>query len=460
MSKPNESHIFFNNLRGALPMAERAEGIYLYDSTGKRYMDAMGGMFVCTIGHGVPEIAEAMAAQARRLSFANYVQFTNEPQERLADHIIGMSPPGMDRVFFVPSGSTANEIALQLAREYHVERGKPRKQKIISLWHNYYGMTVGALSMSGNLMTKRGMNMDPYLLDFPHIQPAYCYQCPFKKTYPACDLFCADDLARTIEQEGPESIAAFIATPIIGGTGGGITPPPDYFRRIRQICDAYDILLIMDEVITGFGRLGTNFGIDHWQITPDIMTVAKTLSSGYAAHGAVIAHKNIWETFTNGNRKRITLLSTFAGHPISCAASLAVQEYIAKHNLIAQSAARGEYLKKRLQNLAAEEPLIGDVRGKGLFLGIEFVQDKETRQPFPRVTQFMEKVVYAASQRGVIISGRFGIGTHADGDHLSLSPPFIITEQECDELAGILGESIRQAKGMLDVQGTFGGGAV
>lgn len=460
MSETNGSHIFFNNLRGGLPMADRGEGIYLYDTAGKRYMDAIGGMFVCSIGHAVPEIADAIAAQTRKLSFANYVQFTNEPQERLADHIIQMAPQGMDRVFFVPSGSVANEIALQIAREYHVERGKPNKHKVIGLWHNYYGMTVGALSMSGNLMTKRGMNMDPYFLDFPHVQPAYCYQCPFHRTYPECGLMCADDLARTIEQEGPGSIAAFIATPIIGGTGGAITPPPDYFTRIREICDEYDILLIMDEVITGFGRLGSNFGIDHWHVTPDLMTVAKSLSSGYAAHGAVIAHEKIWKTFANGKRKRITLLSTFAGHPISCAASLAVQEYIAKHNLIAQCAERGAYLKARLAELATEEPLIGDVRGKGLFLGIEFVQDKATRRPFPRSKQFMEKVVHAASQRGAIVSGRFGIGTRADGDHLSLSPPFIITEQECDELVEILAESIQEAKNLLDVQGTFSSGAV
>lgn len=460
MSKTNGSHIFFNNLRGGLPVADRGEGIYLYDTTGKRYMDAIGGMFVCSIGHGVPEIADAIAAQSRKLSFANYVQFTNEPQERLADHIIQMAPPGMDRVFFVPSGSVANEIALQIAREYHVERGKPHKHKVIGLWHNYYGMTVGALSMSGNLMTKRGMNMDPYFLDFPHVQPAYCYQCPFQRTYPDCGLMCAEDLARTIEQEGPGSIAAFIATPIIGGTGSAITPPPDYFTRIREICDEYDVLLIVDEVITGFGRLGSNFGIDHWQVTPDLITVAKSLSSGYAAHGAVIAHEKIWNTFANGKRKRITLLSTFAGHPISCAASLAVQAYIAKHKLIAQCAARGAYLKARLEELATAEPLIGDVRGKGLFLGIEFVQDKATHRPFPRAKQLMEKVVHAAAQRGAIISGRFGIGTRADGDHLSLSPPFIITEQECDELVAILADSIQEAKGMLDVQGTFSSGAV
>ncbi|MCB0062127.1 MAG: aspartate aminotransferase family protein [Caldilineaceae bacterium] len=460
MTETNGSHIFFNNLQGGLPMAERGEGIYLYDTTGKRYIDGFGGHAVCTIGHGVPEIADAMAAQARKLNFVNYIQFVNEPQERLADHIIQMAPPGMDRVFFVPTGSTANEIALQLAREYQVERGKPRKHKVIGQWHNYFGLSVGALSMSGNIMSRRGMNLDPYLLNFPHVQPAYCYQCPFHRTYPECGLFCADDLARTIEQEGPDMIAAFIATPIVGGLGGAITPPPDYFTRIRQICDEYDILFIMDEVITGFGRLGTSFGSEQWQVVPDIITVAKTLSGGYAAHGAVIAHKHIWDTFANGSRQRLMLLSTFSGHPISCATSLAVQEYIAKHNLIAQCADRGQYLKTKLQELAAEEPLIGDVRGRGLFLGIEFVQDRASRQPFPRSTQFMEKVVHCAFQRGLMITGRFGIGTRADGDHISLAPPFIITEQECDEMVSILTDSIDAAKNMLHVQGTLGSGAV
>jgi len=188
-----KSHIFFNNLQGGLPKAVRGEGIYLYDADGKRYIDGFGGLAVCTIGHGVPEIAEAMATQARQLNFVNYVQFVNEPQERLADHIIQMAPPGMDRVFFVPSGSTANEIALQLAREYYVALGKPRKHKIIGQWHNYFGMSIGALSMSGNFPTRRSMNLDPYMLNFPHIQPAYCYQCPLKRTYPACELACADD---------------------------------------------------------------------------------------------------------------------------------------------------------------------------------------------------------------------------------------------------------------------------
>lgn len=457
---PSDSHIFFNNLKGGLPVAERGEGIHLYDREGKRYIDGIGGMFVVTIGHGVPEIAEAMAAQAKKLSFANYIQFTHEPQERLADHIIRLAPEGMDRVFFTTSGSTANEIALQLAREYHVERGQPRRHKFISLWHNYHGMTVGALSLSGNIATRRDMNMDPYFLDVARVQPAYCYQCPFQLAHPGCGLMCAEDLARTIEQQGPESIAAFIATPIIGGTGGAIVPPPDYFARVREICDHYGILLIMDEVITGFGRLGTDFGVDHWGVTPDIITVAKTLTSGYAPLGAVIAHRRLWETFTQGRRQRIVLLSTFAGHPVGCAAGLAVLEYQDRHGLVERCAGMGRYLKAALDGLAAREPLIGDVRGEGLFLGIEFVEDRETRRPFPRSRRFMEKVVHAATRRGLIVSGRSGIGTRADGDHLTLSPPYIITREQCDEIVAILAESIAEAKHASDSQGSQGSGAV
>lgn len=447
----NHSHIFYNNWRNPPKLAARGEGIYLYDADGKRYMDAIGGMFVVTVGHGVEEVADAIAEQAKTLCFVNRAQFTNEPQERLADHVISMAPQGMDRVYFVTSGSTANEIAIQITREYHIERGNPGKYKIISLWHNYHGMSIGTLSLSGNLATQRFMNMEPYLLNFPRIQPPYCYQCPFKQQYPSCGLACADDLERTIEQHGPDSIAALLISPIIAGTAGAIVPPPEYFPRLREICDRYDILLIDDEVVTGFGRLGKNFGIDHWGITPDIITASKTMASGYAPLGAVITHQKIWQTFTEGTRSRLILLLTHAGHPVSCAAGLAVQRYIRKHDLIQRSAEMGAYLKSRLQKLAEREPLIGDVRGEGLFLGIEFVKDRKTHEPFPRSLKLMEAVVQAASVQGLIISGRFGIGTKMDGDHISISPPFTISREECDELLSILESSIRHVRETLNL---------
>nr|VFJ51773.1 MAG: Adenosylmethionine-8-amino-7-oxononanoate aminotransferase [Candidatus Kentron sp. FW] len=447
--KQSESHVFFTSWHQLYQTAERGEGVYLYNSDGKRYLDAIGGMFVVTIGHGIKEIGNAMAEQAGKLCFANRNVFTSQPQEHLANKIIEMSPSGMDRVFFVTSGSTANEIALQITRQYQIERGYPSKYKIIGQWHNYYGATIGALSMSGNLATRRRMNMEPYFLDFPHIQPPHCYQCPFRSSHPGCGLACANELATMIEQEGPASIAGFIATPIIGGTGGAIVPPPGYYERIREICDYYNILFIADEVITGFGRLGKNFGIEHWNTIPDIITTGKTLGSGYSSIGAVIVHERIWNAFMDSNKKGILLLSTYSGHPVSCAAALSVQNYITKHGLIERCAVIGRYLKNSLQDLAEREPLIGDVRGEGLFLGIEFVQDQETRRPFPRSMQLQEKITHAAFEHGLIVSGRFGTGAGIDGDHISISPPFIITEDECDELIGILEASIKQVKDFL-----------
>ncbi|NEQ10559.1 MAG: aspartate aminotransferase family protein, partial [Moorea sp. SIO4E2] len=322
--EPSESRVFYSgNWHGSYPVAERGEGAYLYDAEGKRYLDAIGGMFVVTIGHGVAEVADAIADQARKLSFVNRYRFTNEPQERLADKIIEMAPEGMGEVFFITSGSTANETAIQIARQYHIERGNESKYKVIGQWHNYNGSTIGTLSLSGYVAPRRAMKMDPYLLNFPLIQPPHCYHCPFNLTYPSCEVACANELARIIEQEGPDTISAFLATPIIGGTDGAIVPPPDYFAKIKEICEFYDILFIADEVITGFGRLGKNFGIQHWHVTPDIITTAKTLSSGYAPLAAVIVHKHILETFKSGNRKGILLFSTYSGHPLSCAAALA-----------------------------------------------------------------------------------------------------------------------------------------
>lgn len=442
----SDSHVFFNTWNGIYETAEYASGVYIYDTSGRRYLDANGGMFVVTIGYGVEEIAQAMADQARKLCFVNRANFSHAAQEELANLIIEIAPSGMDRVFFVPTGSTANETALQISREYHIERGKYNKSRFIGLWHNYHGSTIGALSMSGNLATYRSMNMDPYFLRFPHIQPPYCYQCPFQKTYPSCQLACANDLAITIEQEGPDSIAAFIVTPIIGGTGGAIIPPPDYFQRIRAICDQYDILLICDEVITGFGRLGNQFAIEKWGVIPDIITVGKTLSSGYIPLAAMIVHQRIWDTFHNGKRKQITLLSTFANHPVSCATGLAVQKYVAQHNLVARVNNIGAYLKSALKKLMEREDLIGDIRGEGLFLGVEFVRDRNTRQPFQRSNRIMEQIVQTATKNGVLFSGRFGIGTNINGDHISICPPFIITEEQCDELVSVLERSIQQVK--------------
>jgi adenosylmethionine-8-amino-7-oxononanoate aminotransferase len=446
--KKAESHVLSSTAwRDTCLMAEYGEGIYIYDSEGKRYLDAIGGIRVVSIGHGVAEVAEAIAEQARKLCFVHKAQFTNEPQERLADLVAAMAPEGMDRVGFVTGGSTANEMAFQLAYHYHQVRGKASKYKIISRWHSYHGHTIATLAMTGNMFVRK--SLPPFdLLNFPHIQAPHCYQCPYGLTYPSCQLACANELARTIEQEGPDTIAAFIAEPIIG-IGSAIVPPPGYYEKIREICDFYDVLFISEEILTGFGRTGKNFGIEHWEAIPDIITATKALSSGYAPIGAVIVHQRIRETFERATKKFPLSLFTYGGHPISCAAALAVQNYVAKHNLIERCAVMGKYLKNELQKLAEREPLIGDVRGEGLLVGLEFVQNRDSHKPFARSLHLAEKIMQTGLENGLILKSQFGTGTGVNGDHILISPPFIITESQCDELVGLLETTIKQVSSSL-----------
>ena len=438
-----KSNVFFS--RENRLVADYGKGVYLYDTDGKQYLDAIGSTHVNTIGHGVPEIAQVMTTQAMKLSFVHKEQFTTEAQEKLAKCVTNMAPDGMNRVSFVTGGSVANEMALQIARFYHLAKGNESKYKVIGRWHSYHGRTIGALSMSGSLFVRRG-DMAPYDLNFPHIQAPHCYQCPFNLTHPNCGLVCVTELARTIEQEGAETIAAFIAEPIIGGAGSAIVPPIGYYEKIREICDTYDILFISEEVITGFGRTGKNFGIQHWNATPDIITATKALSSGYAPIGAVIVHDKVWDTFVETKQMNVPAWVTYSGHPISCAVALAVQDYVVKHDLINQCVQRGDYLRQALLKLAEREPLIGDVRGKGLLLGLEFVQNKTTHQPYSRSMKLTEQIIQTALKGGLILRGRFGTGVQKDGDHILLSPPLIISESECDELVAKLETTIKRVK--------------
>jgi len=446
----SESYVFYApGWNNSYRVAQRGQGIYIYDTEGKRYLDGIGGTHVVTIGHGVPEIAEAMAEQARQVCFTNKTQFTSPAQESLAEKVVQMAPEGMAKVIFATGGSIANEIAIQLAQYYHLERGRPSKHKIIGRWHSYHGCTMTTLAASGSLEVRRGRPNYQLDLNFPHIQAPHCYQCAFHRSYPSCELACANELARVIEQEGPDNIAAFIAEPIVGGAGSAIVPKPGYYEKIREICDFYEVLLIAEEVVTGFGRTGKNFGIEHWKAIPDLITTAKGLSSGYAPIGAVIIHQKIAETFFKGSRLSLPTFVTYSGHPISCAAALVVQNYIAKHHLIEQCAVRGKYLKQQLQQLAERESLIGDVRGEGLLIGIELVQNQSTHQPFPRALKLAERLVQMALTQGLILRGRAGTGTGPEGDHILISPPFIITEPECDELVAILESSIQELKRSL-----------
>lgn len=425
------------------PVIEYGEGVYVYDKTGKRYLDGISGIHAANIGHGVSEVALAMAEQAGKIAFVNRRLFTNEPQLKLASRIVADAPPGMVRVHFVSSGSEANEAALQLARQYHIVSGYPTKYRIVGRWHSYHGSTVATISMGGHRSHRD--RMGKYLIDFPHIHSPHCFRCPHELDHPGCKLLCAEELAQVIEREGADTIAAFIAEPIIGTTGGAIVPPPGYYEMIREICDHFQILFIADEVITGFGRTGRRFGIEHWKTVPDIIACGKGLSCGYVPLSAVIIHERVWEALCNQPHCKIPLRSTFSGNPVSCAAALEAQRYILRHNLVERCEYVGKHLKHQLERLAERSPIMGEVRGRGLLLAVEFVQNQKTRSPFPRSVCFQEQVVESALERGLILIGGTGTDTRTTGDHILITPPFIISKEECDEMAAILEESISEA---------------
>ncbi|WP_379066188.1 aspartate aminotransferase family protein [Mesorhizobium sp. UC74_2] len=441
---PTDSHIFFRSAGSVNPVIERAEGIYCYDVAGKRYIDGMGGVGVVSIGHGVPEIREAAMAQMDKVCFAHPFHWKNQPHMELTERIAKFAPPGMTKIFMCSGGSEATETALKLVRQYHLERGSVSKYKVVSRWSSFHGNTLGSLSMTG--MRSRRDLFAPLLQDFPKIAACNCYHCPFEREYPSCNMPCAHDLEAIIKREGPENIAAFIAEPIVGAAGGGLTAPDDYFKVIREICDRYDILMIVDEVITGFGRTGKNFGINHWGVVPDIICTGKGLSSGYSPLGAVIVAEKVFEPFRTG--RGFSHGYTFGGNPLSCAVGSAVLKYIEDHGLVDRVAQLGAYFFEKAQELY-ELDIVGDIRGKGFFMGIEFVKDKKTRQPFASSANVAGKIADTAFTAGLIVgAGRGGIDGVL-GDHMNLAPPFICGESDLDEIVDIVRASVLKVQNSL-----------
>jgi adenosylmethionine-8-amino-7-oxononanoate aminotransferase len=434
--------VFMRNLHATPKKIVKGEGCYLWDDSGKQYLDAASGVAVASIGHGVKEVAEAMMKQAMTVNFVHGGRVTVGVRDELAGRLIALAPEGMDHVFFCCGGSEATESALKMARQYHVERGNLGKYKVVARWRSYHGNTVGALAMSGrpswrNLYT-------PYILDFPHVSPATCYRCPFDREYPECGVKCAWDLERVIKHEGEENISAFIAEPIIGTTATACAPPKEYYSIIRDICDKYDVLMIMDEVITGIGRTGKNFGIDHYDVTPDIIAAAKGMSGGYAPIGAVIAHNDVFDTFYNGSGL-FHHSFTFSGNPISCAAANAVLKYIADHRLIERSAVIGAKLLDALKERFQDHPAVGDIRGTGLLLGMEFVKDKATKEPYPADVKFSDKLAANAFNKGLLVVG--GVRGTVDsvvGDHIQITPPYVLTEAQIEELVDKLDMALQE----------------
>ncbi len=375
-------HLFPRNLKTRYPIAIRAEGIWITDSAGKKYLDGCGGAVVCSIGHGVPEIAEVMTRQARRLAFAHSSQFVTRETIGLADRVAALAPGDMKRtgrVYLVSGGSEAIETAIKLARQYQVESGRPGKSKIVARWQSYHGGSLGALSITGNVARRE--LYAPMLTSQPHIAPCYCSRCPYGLKYPSCDIACVEDLERTIHQEGAGTIAAFIAEPVVGATLGAVAAVDGYWKRAREICTKHDILLIADEVMTGVGRTGRNFAVDHWGVVPDMIVVGKGLSGGYAPLGAVIARDFIPETLEKG-RGYFEHGFTYSANPLTAAIGSAVLDYVKKNRLIARAARMGKELGESLSALRRHR-IVGDVRGLGMMWGIELVQDRKSREPFP-----------------------------------------------------------------------------
>lgn len=438
LGHPTENHLFYIRPTDKLPLVDRAEGIYLYDKDGNRYIDGSSGPIACNIGHTDPRVRQAMMDQASKVSFAYRTQFLNEPALRLSEKLATLCPGTLDKVFFVSGGSEAIEVAIKLAHQYHRERHEGTRWRVISRSPSYHGLTIGAMSCTGFRASKGAF--DVYDLNFPKINAPFCYHCPYSLTPDICELNCLDELERIILLYGPENISAFMTEPIGGVSTGAIVPPDGYYERAREICDTYGVLLILDEVMTGFGRTGKFLAIDWWDAVPDIVVLSKGMSAGYTPLGAMVAKREIYDTIMEGSGEFIHG-HTYVGNPLSCAIGLKVIEIMEEDGLIENSRKLGEYLGAELRKLKDKHPIFGDVRGRGLFYGVEIVRDPQTKKPFPLESHPSEVLQRIAFDKGLIIYGSHYFSDDFYGDHFMVAPPLIIAREEIDELITILDES-------------------
>jgi adenosylmethionine-8-amino-7-oxononanoate aminotransferase len=435
--------VFPRNFLKRYPHATRAEGCFVYTDDGKRYLDASGGAAVVTIGHGVEQIARAMAEQAARLAYVHSSQFHTEIAEKLARRILALAPERMrpgGRVYFTSGGSEATETALKLARQYWLERGERKRFRVISRLQSYHGSTLGALSVSGNV--RRREPFAPMLAEWGHIPPCYCYRCPYGLRYPECNVECADELSRVLERDGSEDVAAFIFEPVVGATLGAVAPPEGYLQRISEICRRHGILLIADEVMTGMGRTGKPFAMEHWGATPDVILVGKGIASGYAPLGAVIVAGHVAEAISRGSGAFLHGF-TYNAHPVATAAGNAVLDYMERENLFARVEIAGRQMRAALEPLK-KFSVVGDVRGMGLLWGIEFVQDAKTREPFPAHARIASRIQEDALEAGIMTYPIQGCLDGTRGDHILLAPPFTITSSMIQMLASGLENAISE----------------
>jgi len=436
-----------------LMLITEAHGTTVVDSEGNEYLDAFSGLWNVNIGYSRHEVAQAVYEQMKQLSYYPQTQVTIPPV-LLAEQLISLlksSPTGgttrdeslLNRVVFVNSGSEANETALKMVRQYGRQKyAGQNRYKVISLYRGYHGFTYGAISASGQ--TPRRRKFEPLMPGFCHVHPPYCYRCAYDLSYPECNIACTDAIERTIQSEGPDTVIAVIAEPIIGG-GGVIVPPDEYLPKLRDICERYDVLLILDEVITGFGRTGALFAHQRWNVQPDIITLAKGISSGYLPLGACIAKEDIFETFSGKpeDRMEFAQVSTYGGHPVCCAAGLANLKILVEEKLWENAEQVGNYLMRQLKELT-RLPIVGDVRGKGLIIAIELVEDGKT----PLSTTKTKQVQQLMKEHGIFI-GRVSYAADGDENILYLAPPLILTQTEADKIVAALDDSLNRVMSVI-----------
>lgn len=439
----NRTRILHREPSRELPVAVGGEGPFVVDSTGKRYLDASGGAAVSCLGHSDRRVIDAIKAQLDRLPYAHTGFFTNEPAEALAEHLIARAPEGLGHVYFVSGGSEANETAMKLARQYFYERGETGRRHFIARQQSYHGNTIAALSAGGN--AGRRAVYEPILLPVSHIAP--CFEYRHRRDDETAEQYAvraADELEAEILRLGPDTVIAFMAETVVGATAGAVPPAPGYFRRIREICDRYGVLLILDEVMSGMGRTGTLYGCEQDGVSPDILTCAKGLGAGYQPIGATILSEKIFDTITGGSGA-FQHGFTYIGHATAAAGALAVQQVIEEDGLLENCRAMGEALDARLRDAFGAHPYVGDIRGRGLFRAVELVEDRPTKTPFDPALKLHARIKAAAMEQGLMCYPSGGTADGKAGDHVLLAPPFIVGEDHVGLIVERLSRALAEA---------------
>ena len=435
------SNVFPRNCKIQAPLAVQGDGVYIIDRTGKRYLDASGGAAVSCLGHSDAEVIEAIKSQVERLEFAHTGFFSSVPAEALAELLIKEAPGDLDRVYFVSGGSEAVEAAIKLARQYFIEIGQPQRHRVIARRQSYHGNTLGALAAGGNLWRREPFA--PLMIETTHISPCYAYRGQQQdETGFDYGQRVANELEAEIQRLGEEQVMAFIAEPVVGATLGAVPAVEGYFKRIREICNQYGVLLILDEVMCGMGRTGSLYACDQEGVAPDIMTIAKGLGAGYQPVGAMLCSARIYQAIEQGSGF-FQHGHTYIGHPVACAAAHAVVKKIMDRRMLDRVLTQGVRLHKALLDKFGGHPHIGDIRGRGLFFGLELVRDRDTKAAFPPQLGLHRKFKQTALENGLVCYPAGGTIDGQQGDHILLAPPFIIDTGHIDEIVSKLDKALK-----------------